>query len=230
MQKNCLVVQKKKRKKDKLGRWQVVVWWMGWAEKGNERNFLAPVLLCESPKKNCQKPDLIFKSPPKLTKFFLRIIKKFQKPVLLLENSRNCGKPTEKSPKTVSLPLLRFFTAVKNVHIPFQVRLEGDQDVAARFMRTVAALSKAGGNFKLTKATARKFKQLAALLGPGPETCCSYFPLQRKKVSRNVAAKPLETLWCYMERLEQKATLCHQQGSPHLYLKCNPYQNAHFFY
>jgi len=33
-------------------------------------------------------------------------------------------------------------------------------------MRTVEAVLKAGENFELTKATARNFKQLAALLGP----------------------------------------------------------------
>ena len=35
-----------------------------------------------------------------------------------------------------------------------------------RFMQKVVALLKAGGNFELTKATARNFKQLAAPLGP----------------------------------------------------------------
>ena len=58
-------------------------------------------------------------------------------------------------PNTVSLPLLSFSTAAKKF-----------AQALPRFMRKVVALLKAGGNFELTKATARNFKQLAAPLGP----------------------------------------------------------------
>ena len=65
-------------------------------------------------------------------------------------------------------------------------------------MRTVVALLRAGGNFELTKATARNFKQLAALLGPA-WNLLQFFSFREKGFTFNLAVKPFETLRCDLE-------------------------------
>ena len=87
-----------KKKKDKWGWWQVLVWWMGGAEKEKERNLLAPFFTFWESSKNCQQ-----------SVFFFKILEKLSQDCFLFKNP----------PKTVK-SLFSFWESSKTVKSLFR--------------------------------------------------------------------------------------------------------------